>query len=220
MSEQFVLESIDPVTDCPTLEIRFSVDSLEELRALISVDEEDPDVEYDYDLSPECAAAIISKYSVRLETSCAHFRLRRWHELDDLPYRVHTDRELALMLKGIKPMAVFSHRSDDELREEKFFEPHVAAGTFVKREFEISYRLQRRGNSSDQDYLYVLYARPHEEWRIDAYITLWHAMFEEGWSAASERMEGMLLGYESWQNDIHIERMKEAQKNKERSKSL
>jgi hypothetical protein len=39
-------------------------------------------------------------------------------------------------------------------------------------------------------------------------ILLRQVVTEEGWSAALERMEGELLGYEKWQSDIFIEYMK------------
>jgi hypothetical protein len=50
----------------------------------------------------------------------------------------------------------------------------------------------------------VLYALPGEEWRIDAYLQLWETFKKTGWTAEMEREEGTLLGYEDWQNDIHM----------------
>jgi hypothetical protein len=50
----------------------------------------------------------------------------------------------------------------------------------------------------------VLYALAGEEWRIDAYLQLWETFKKTGWTAEMEREEGTLLGYEDWQNDIHM----------------
>lgn len=214
MSEKFVLEAVDPKTECPTSEVSFAVDDVAELRVLVEADDED--MIYDYDLTRECAAKIVGKYAIQFEASLANVRLRRWHENDDLPYRVHTNRELALMLQGLKPFALFYHGLDENLREEGFFEPYVASGKFVKREYSIVLRLQERGYPQDVPIRYVLYSLPHEEWRIDAFIALQLATDKERWSMACERLEGMLLGYENWQNDIHIENLKKSLAAKQR----
>lgn len=209
-----MLEAIDPKTECPISEVSFAVDDIAELRALVKADDEGMD--YDYDLTRECAAKIVGKYGIQFEVSPANVRLRRWHENDDLPYRVHTGRELALMLQGVKPLALFYHGLDENLREEELFEPYVASGKFVKREYSIVLRLQERGYPQDAPTRYVLYSLPHEEWRIDAFIALGLAADKERWSMACERLEGMLLGYENWQNDIHIENLKKSLAAKQR----
>lgn len=117
---------------------------------------------------------------------------------DALPYKVHTNRELALMLAGVKPLAVFDVAStdsdDDEDSPEKYFAPYVASGRFIRREH--TYRDGR---------LQLLYALPTETWRIDSYIRLLETAQTAGWSEDSERMQGALLGYEDWQNDAYIE---------------
>ena len=53
----------------------------------------------------------------------------------------------------------------------------------------------------------VMYALPHQEWRIDAMILLLETAAKSGWSEGFERMQGSLLGYEDRQNDIYIERI-------------
>ena len=53
----------------------------------------------------------------------------------------------------------------------------------------------------------VLYALPHQRWRIEAMLYLLDAGAKSGWSEGMERLQGMLLGYENWQNDIFIERL-------------
>jgi hypothetical protein len=57
---------------------------------------------------------------------------------------------------------------------------------------------------SDGRCRHALYALPGEVWRIDAYIAMWKQAAESGWSEELERLEGHLLGYEDWQNDLNI----------------
>jgi hypothetical protein len=135
--------------------------------------------------------------------------LRSWHPNDDLPYKVHTGRELAMMLKQTKPLAVFcddypKHR-DLGVIPEREFEPHARAGRIVKRE-----HIEPPGpdapviNGERIGSRRVLYALSGQEWRIDAYKRLWETAKRTGWSEQLEREEGTLLGYEDWQNDIHM----------------
>jgi hypothetical protein len=55
---------------------------------------------------------------------------------------------------------------------------------------------------------HVLYARSAEAWRIDAYIMMLAAAAKARWSEGFERLEGSLLGYEEWQTDLHLERLR------------
>lgn len=123
-----------------------------------------------------------------------------------LPYRVHTNYELGLMLSGVKPLAAFSF-SDwtiDTLpthirRYLRMFDRHVALGAFVKREWT-----RPPEGQNDPGSWMVLYAFPEEEWRIDRMIELKEAIFERRWTREDERLEGRLLGYEEWQNDLWL----------------
>lgn len=118
-------------------------------------------------------------------------------------YQIHTNRELELMLRGTKPLAAFvglyPPNPDVDDVPESAFEPHVSSGRFFKREYVFvdrdGHRLRR-----------VLYSLPSEGWRIDAYILMWLTAERTGWNVGFERMEGSLLGYEEWQNDLHIAR--------------
>ena len=48
----------------------------------------------------------------------------------------------------------------------------------------------------------VYYTPKGEEWRIPASKLIWHAASKSGgWNGHFERLEGMLFGYEDWQND-------------------
>jgi hypothetical protein len=121
------------------------------------------------------------------------------------------------MLAGSKPMSAFV---DDHpalhglyIIPERQFEPYVAAGRIAKREMidppgedAPVVRGQRIGSRR------VLYALPAEVWRIEAYLLLWRTAEKAGWNEGFERMEGSLLGYEDWQNDVHIERRYQSKK--------
>lgn len=123
------------------------------------------------------------------------------------PYPLHTNRELGMMLRGEKPLAVFSdgldHFPEVVLRYLRLFDRHVASGSFVKREYVVPDTSGRaRGWHT------ILFARAEETWRIDAMIELrLSGMFPGGpWTGAHERCEGELLGYADWQNDYHMRR--------------
>ena len=117
-----------------------------------------------------------------------------------LPYLLHTNRELGLMLAGKKPLAEFADGSgrfpEVVLRYLRLFDRHVAAGRLVRRdhfhppENERNYVVHR-----------ILFALPEEEWRISAMIDLKSSV---DWSPDHERREGELLGYEDWMNDHFV----------------
>lgn len=117
--------------------------------------------------------------------------------LHSLPYMVHTNRELGLMLRGIKPMAKFVDGEgffpDLVLRYLRMFDRHVDSGRFVRRDEVVEHENMGRLH-------YVYFALRDEEWRIQA-MTL-----PGKWSLERERKEGELLGYTPEQNDIWIGR--------------
>ena len=123
--------------------------------------------------------------------------------LRSLPYLVHTNRELGLMLRGIKPLAMFGFIEGNEvncvLRYLRMFDRHVAAGRFTRHEHtstlhQLDNRLYRQ----------IFYTLPAEEWRVDAMLNLLAA--PGPWSNERERRFGTLLGYEDWQNDFWLSR--------------
>lgn len=126
--------------------------------------------------------------------------------IDELPYKVHTNREPALMLTGTKPLAAFvgDYPQDPgcDAVTERAFEPYVRTGHFVKREHIHS---QRGPTGMERKIRRVLYSQPDQQWRIEAYLLLWRVAGKSGWNEGFERMEGSLLGYEDWQNDAHIQ---------------
>ena len=52
----------------------------------------------------------------------------------------------------------------------------------------------------------VYYTLKGEEWRIPAWKLVSEASRKSGWNDSFERLEGMLLGYDEWQNDWWAER--------------
>jgi len=123
-----------------------------------------------------------------------------------LPYQIHTNRELGLMLKGTKPLAAFSDVyggfPDVVDRYLAMFDRHVDTGRFVKTAFVV---LNMQGTVRSYNVHHILYALESEEWRLAEMLALKLEMLS-GWSAEQERREGRLLGYEEWQNDIWIEK--------------
>lgn len=117
-----------------------------------------------------------------------------------LPYVVHTNLELGLMLRGTKPLAMLVEeyeRTPDCLRRYlRMFDRHAESGRFVKGEHPVA--------ASGNRFRYIFYALPKEAWRIERMIRL--KELPGAWSAEREREEGHLLGYESWMSDIWIDR--------------
>jgi len=120
--------------------------------------------------------------------------------MKSLPYLIHTNLELGLMLRSVKPLAMFVEeyeRTPDCLhRYLRMFDRHVQADRFVRREHPVDAGTYR--------FRYIFYALPAEEWRIDRMIRLKEATGP--WTVEHEREEGQLLGYEEWMNDLWLER--------------
>ena len=118
--------------------------------------------------------------------------------MKNLPYLVHTNLELGLMLRGSKPMAMFTEEYERTpecvSRYLRMFDRHVEGGRFVRREHS--------AGSANHRFRYIFYALPGEEWRIEKMISLKDSLGR--WNADCEREEGHLLGYEDWMNDFWI----------------
>ncbi|WP_092175890.1 hypothetical protein [Bosea sp. OK403] len=132
-------------------------------------------------------------------------RLRPWHALRNVPYLIHTEFELALMLEGRKPLAVFedAYPSDWFATMLARFDPFVRDGRFVRRVIDRPLS-PPTGTSIDAGVAgmrSVYVALPGQEWRIDAYIEMRQSAGRSGWSEASERRQGKLLGYTDWECD-------------------
>lgn len=82
------------------------------------------------------------------------------------------------------------------------FDRHVAAGLLHKEVELVPFAepIRSRGRFF-QGYRTVYYTLKGEEWRIPAWKLVAEAARKAGWNDSFERLEGMLLGYEEWQND-------------------
>jgi len=84
-----------------------------------------------------------------------------------LPYLVHTNRELGLMLRGTKPLAYFmdivGHELDICVRYWRMFDRHVAVGRLIRREV-----IGPCPDLPHLEYRQLFYALPGHEWRVDA----------------------------------------------------
>jgi hypothetical protein len=203
---RFVLEAIDPATECPAFDVGFEVASPDALRAVIDPHAGDETYRACYQLDRDALARLNHVVDLAFDPGSFSVVLRRAGRTDELPYRIHTNRELAMMLAGTKPLAAFieEHPSEsDPSFPEHLFDAQVKKGRFVKRDLVVRHT-QVTGEISG--FRMILYALPQEAWRIDAYIVLHETATRIGWNEGFERMQGTLLGYEPWQNDAYIER--------------
>lgn len=90
-----------------------------------------------YDLEESDVKAVQQTFGWKnVSASAACLRARDvW---DELPHKIHTNRELLMMLAGQKSLAVFCHPcvpgiESKAMCDEKF-DPYVHAGRFIKRE--------------------------------------------------------------------------------------
>ncbi len=120
-------------------------------------------------------------------------RVGKWHWLDELPYEVHTCRELPLMLAGHKPFAAFSDTREFLQPYIQAFAPHVASGRFVEQITE------------EERSISLLYAVPGQTWRFDAWHAVQEAQWATGWCDALEWQEGRLLGYTREQQRVWMQ---------------
>ena len=125
---------------------------------------------------------------------------------DDIPYLIHTNFELPLMLEGRKPLAVFQDGYPSEWFDEFLapFAPFVASGQIICRTVDTPVPDLKQRRPDLEGLRDVYFSLPGEEWRIDAYID----EITNGtgdWNDDLERLQGSLLGYEDWQNDWWIE---------------
>jgi hypothetical protein len=199
-----ILEIQDAATDCIVQEIEFGELDLPLLCSLLG--KKLPffdDLEYDL-TSPELELLRESLIGKLIPKSAANGHLRSRHPFDDLPYKLHTNRELLMMLEGVKPLAAFC---DEFLVSELVnapqyskFDVQAAKGNLVKRE-----HIEFDSINADICRRRTLFALPEETWRIDAYLLLWKTARITGWNDGFERMEGSLLGYSDEQNDLFMQ---------------
>jgi len=115
------------------------------------------------------------------------------------------------MLRGEKPLAVFYDWEGSLVpsvaRYIRMFDRRVSNGVFVRRDHLVPADMEAGLPGA----WYVFFARADEAWRIDAMIELKKGLYSGGWTLEHERREGMLLGYEDWQNEIWLARIRQSQ---------
>jgi len=209
---EFVISAEDHDLACPVLEMRFVVNDPRQLADLIpeaSID--DPAVwNRWYDLEDATWRRIVSTLAIPFDTAGLEGRqitvcLWRMARLSRLPYLVHTGCELFLLLDGRKKLARMGDAYPPlKFRGEEAFDRWVDAGHLHREEviepFEKAHPRGWHGHRT------VYYTLKGEEWRVPAMKLIWEAAGRSGgWNEFYERLEGMLFGYEDWQNDWWID---------------
>jgi hypothetical protein len=206
-SKYFVLQAVDPDHGSPVLEARFSVEEAGELRNLLADIDDDPELERSYVLDSSELAAINARFGISFDPEGREVWLDPWHSVRNIQYLVHGGYELPLLLEGRKQFARFSEEypPSSHWNEEKF-DRYVAQGALHKEvvvePFDKPIPLKRGRVAEGLRTVY--YTRKGEEWRIPAWKLIKAAAAKSRWSEDFERMEGMLFGYEDWQNDWWI----------------
>jgi hypothetical protein len=208
----FLLSVFDREQWCPVIEARFEVIDLNGLRTMIGVvGNDDQDLDLTYYLEETEAAAVAAAFGIGLDISAldlpgCEFTISRPHKIRSAPYLIHTEYELPLLLDGRKKLARMSdvYPPVDFAGEDRF-DHWVAAGILHK---EVVVEPFPDGTNHPKGYLglrTVHYTPNGEEWRIPAMKLIWTAASKSGgWNEYFERLEGMLFGYEDWQNDWWI----------------
>jgi len=210
---RFVLGAFDHEQWCQVLQARLPVTDLEPLRQMLGkAAEDDPELEQDYILDDDQFAGIAARFNVRLDVeqlasqdlTIFLFRQRR---SDKIPYLIHGGYELPLLLEGRKQLARFSeHYPPMKFKGEEQFDRWVAEGVLHREEVDEPFDAPFQTSQGTWNGLRtVYYTRKGEEWRIPAVKLVFHAAGKSGgWNEYFERLEGMLFGYEDWQNDWWI----------------
>jgi hypothetical protein len=183
-TETFLLKFLSPETGCSAHEMRFKA-PMEAVAAILNVEMSEL-AEHLFYLEKSELDGLSSILALPFPEPDGEVVLTRPQWIDNVPYLVHTNFELALMLDGRKPFAMFSDEESWGILKKirAHFQPYVDSGAIIERVkpfFEGKFRLVR-----------ILYALPKEEWRFDAYTEL---MSERRWTDESEYRLGRLLGY-------------------------
>lgn len=203
----FILSAEDDDLACSVLQMRFTLhDPLKLVELIPDANSNDPEIwNRSYDLNETTWRKIVTAFGIAFDTSGLidrEFSVCVWRlrSPSDIPYLIHTGYELLLLLNGQKKLA----RMGDSYPPMTFpgeaaFNKRVTSGELHREEviepFEKPIR-QWIGKRT------VYYTLKGEEWRIPASKLIWSAFSKSGgWNESYERLEGMLFGYEDWQND-------------------
>jgi hypothetical protein len=207
---RFILQALDPEYGHPAFETMFVVERPQELCVALGIGvEDDPDFERWYRLEPDEVAALTHHFGLAFDPEGRETFLYKWTGSRDVPYLIHTGYELVLMLEGRKQFARMhaDFYPPDRHAGEDRFDRFVAHGLFHKEvELEkFDEPLRFKDGRVFEGFRTVYYTRKGEEWRIPAWKLVERASRKSGWNDTLERLEGMLFGYEDWQNDWWIE---------------
>ncbi|KQQ24286.1 hypothetical protein ASF53_23085 [Methylobacterium sp. Leaf123] len=207
----FILEALDVELWCPVLVAKFEVACLDDLRAILGeMSAGDPRLARCYPLDAAEREAIEARFGVGLDLAALGPReveVRLWRRpppVREAPYLIHTNFELPLMLEGRKKLAFMYYEYPPHcFPGEDSFDRWVERGILHK---EVVLEPFEPNPGSRFDGIRTAYYTPKgEEWRIPAFRQLRAAAEPAGgWNETFERLEGMLLGYEDWQNDWWI----------------
>jgi hypothetical protein len=209
--QRFILTAIDPEYGHPAFETMFVVERPDELRGLLNIDAKvDPDFERVYWLEAHEGAAVARHFRLGFDPEGRQTILSKWTTaVGGPPYLGHTGFELVLMIDGRKQFARMHgdfyppmHFDDEEL-----FDRCVSQGLLHKEEEleQFPKPMQLKDGRVIEGLRTVYFTRKGEEWRIPAWKLISRASRKSGWNEHFERLEGMLFGYEDWQNDWWIE---------------
>jgi hypothetical protein len=202
---RFILQAFDPDFGHPAFETMFVVERLAELQALLgAAADDDPALEMVYTLDPADLDAINHRFGLAVDPGERVTRLARWTSSREPPYLVHTGFELVLMIDGRKAFARMGETYPPHQHyDEDLFDRHVALGTLHKEvQLEpFAEPVRYRDGRILEGLRTVYYTLKGQEWRIPAWKLVSEASRKSGWNDHFERLEGMLFGYEEWQND-------------------
>lgn len=211
---RFFLQALDPDYGCAVLEATFEITDLDELRTILEPDAaNDPGMEMVYTLDVDILATITKRYGIAFDPGDRQVRLEPWDSLRAIPYLVHTNFELFLLINGTKqfarhleicpPHSHFDEQLYDRFVSEGLLHKEVFIDTFPKP-IKLKDGRVYEGNRE------VCYTRKGQEWRIPAWRLIRSAFAKSHWNDDFERLEGMLLGYEEWQMDWWMAHIQEA----------
>jgi len=211
---RFVLGAFDHEQWCQVLQTMLPVTDPGPLREMLGgMADDDPELEQNYILDDHQFAAIVARFNVSLDTARLDsrdltiflFQLRR---VDEVPYLIHGGYELPLLLDGRKKLArMGGYYPPMTFEGEDRFDHWVAEGALHREEVTEAFDapIQTLRGQTCLGARTVYYTPKGEEWRIPAIKLISHASDQSGgWNEYFERLEGMLFGYEDWQNDWWI----------------
>jgi len=215
-ARRFILQAFDLDHGSPVFETMFVAERPEELRTLLgAAADKDPGLEMMYTLEPTELDAVTSHFNVPFDPQGRETGLYQWTQRRETPYLVHTGYELALMIEGRKQFARMGgdfYPPERHWNEDRF-DRYVVQGLLHKEvmleKFDEPHRM--KDGRVFEGLRTVYYTRKGEEWRIQAWKLVSKASGKSGWNENLERMEGMLFGYEDWQNDWWIEDLRKRQ---------